>query len=396
VGKKAAKKFIEMKLLILLLLFFSNSYAQLSPFEINGYAKYLFSSSKHPAASERYDDHLIHARLNTRWYPAENFRAVLEMRLRAYYGESVEKIPGFTDQIKSSHDYLNLDAVLWDKKETLGYGEIDRLYIDWNYNEFQLTAGRQRIAWGTSWVWNPIDIFNPLSVLDFDYEERPAVDALRMQYYTGAVSKVEFAFKPAKEKENIIVSGLLSINMWDYDFNLIGGVKNERWLGGAGWAGDISGAGFRGEVLISEGRKVASPFSNISFGSDDINYSFVLSGDYTFPNSFYIHTEVLYNNIGVEALTAQFQQEALNLGLLTAARWSLYQEFAYDFHPLVRGTVFSLFNPDDKSFVIVPSASYSVITNLDFLLLLMFFEGKPLTEFGEYGSTIFLRFKYSF
>jgi len=396
VGKKAAKKFIEMKLLILLLLFFSNSYSQLSPFEINGYAKYLFSSSKHPAASERYDDHLIHARLNTRWYPAENFRAVLEMRLRAYYGESVEKIPGFTDQIKSSHDYLNLDAVLWDKKETLGYGEIDRLYIDWNYNEFQLTAGRQRIAWGTSWVWNPIDIFNPLSVLDFDYEERPAVDALRLQYYTGAVSKVEFAFKPAKEKENIIVSGLLSINMWDYDFNLIGGVKNERWLGGAGWAGDISGAGFRGEVLISEGRKVASPFSNISFGSDDINYSFVLSGDYTFPNSFYIHTEVLYNNIGVEALTAQFQQEALNLGLLTAARWSLYQEFAYDFHPLVRGTVFSLFNPDDKSFVIVPSASYSVITNLDFLLLLMFFEGKPLTEFGEYGSTIFLRFKYSF
>jgi len=396
VGKKAAKKFIEMKLLILLLLFFSNSYSQLSPFEINGYAKYLFSSSKHPAASERYDDHLIHARLNTRWYPAENFRAVLEMRLRAYYGESVEKIPGFTDQIKSSHDYLNLDAVLWDKKETLGYGEIDRLYIDWNYNEFQLTAGRQRIAWGTSWVWNPIDIFNPLSVLDFDYEERPAVDALRLQYYTGAVSKVEFAFKPAKEKENIIVSGLLSINMWDYDFNLIGGVKNERWLGGAGWAGDISGAGFRGEVLISEGRKVASPFSNISFGSDDINYSFVLSGDYTFPNSFYIHTEVLYNNIGVEALTAQFQQEALNLGLLTAARWSLYQEFAYDFHPLVRGTVFSLFNPEDKSFVIVPSASYSVITNLDFLLLLMFFEGKPLTEFGEYGSTIFLRFKYSF
>jgi len=396
VDKKAAKKFIEMKLLILLLLFFSNSYAQLSPFEINGYAKYLFSSSKHPAASERYDDHLIHARLNTRWYPAENFRAVLEMRLRAYYGESVEKIPGFTDQIKSSHDYLNLDAVLWDKKETLGYGEIDRLYIDWNYNEFQLTAGRQRIAWGTSWVWNPIDIFNPLSVLDFDYEERPAVDALRLQYYTGAISKVEFAFKPAKEKENIIVSGLLSINMWDYDFNLIGGVKNERWLGGAGWAGDISGAGFRGEVLISEGRKVASPFSNISFGSDDINYSFVLSGDYTFPNSFYIHTEVLYNNIGVEALTAQFQQEALNLGLLTAARWSLYQEFAYDFHPLVRGTVFSLFNPEDKSFVIVPSASYSVITNLDFLLLLMFFEGKPLTEFGEYGSTIFLRFKYSF
>jgi hypothetical protein len=74
----------------------------------------------------------------------------------------------------------------------------------------------------------------------------------------------------------------------------------------------------------------------------------------------------------------------------------LYQEFAYDFHPLVRGTLFGLFNPDDKSFVIVPSVSYSVLTNLDFLLLAMFFDGDTLTEYGDYGSTIFLRFKYSF
>jgi hypothetical protein len=398
VFKKSAKKFIEMKLklMMLLLLFFSNSYPQLSSFEINGYTKYLFSSSKFPAVSERYDDHLVHARLNTRWYPEDNFRVVLEMRLRAYYGESVEKVPGFTTQIKSRYNYLNLDAVLWDKKKTLGYGEIDRFYIDWNYNEFQITLGRQRIAWGTSWTWNPIDIFNPLSVLDFDYEERPAADAVRIQYYTGAVSKVEFALKPGEEKKNIIAAGLLSINLWDYDFNFIGGVKNERWLAGTGWAGDIAGAGFRGEVLINEGKKVIIPFSNISFGSNEINYSLVLSGDYTFRNSFYIHTELLYNSIGVEMITAQFRQEALNLGLLTAARWSLYHEFAYDFHPLVRGTVFGMFNPDDKSFVIIPSASYSLITNLDFLLLLMFFEGKSLTEFGDYGSTIFLRFKYSF
>jgi hypothetical protein len=377
-------------------IFFNISSAQLAPYEVNGYLKYLFSSVKYPALNERYDDHLIHARLNSRWYPVDNFKAVMEMRLRGFYGESVENTPGFTDGIKNNYDFLDLDVLLWEERRSLGYGEIDRLYIDWNYHSFQFTLGRQRIAWGTSWAWNPTDIFNPLSVLDFDYEERPAVDAFRAQYYTGPVSKIEIAFKPAREKENIIAAALYSFNIFDYDVNLISGINKERIFGGCGWVGDIYGAGFRGELLISEGKKIFSVLNKKIFGSENIQYSFVLSGDYTFLNSFYLHTEVLHNNVGAAELTAQYRQEAFSLGLLTAARWSVYQEFAYDIHPLVRGTVFGLFNPDDISYVIISSVSYSVITNLDLLVLMMFFEGDPFTEFGDYGSTAFIRIKFSF
>jgi hypothetical protein len=388
---------MQLKFLFLVLFIpFFSAEAQLSPFDYNGYVKYLFSNSKYPNASERYSDHLIHARLNTRWYPSSSLTGALELRFRAYYGETVENTPNFLDMIKTKFDFADLGKVIWNEKSSVGYLEIDRLWFDWVKNDFEATIGRQRIAWGTSWVWNPIDIFNPLSILDFDYEERPAVDALRMQYYTGAVSKVEFAFAPAKNKKDIIAAGLVSVNKWNYDFNFIGGVKKERWLAGAGWVGDIEGAGFRGELLVSKGKEVSLPFSNNTFGTDDPIYSFVLSGDYTFPNSFYIHTEVLHNNIGVEDQTLLYQQEALDLGLLTAARWSLYQEFAYDITPLMRGTIFGLFNPDDKSFVIVPSVSYSVVTNLDLLLLGMFFDGNPITEFGDYGSTLFIRLKYSF
>jgi hypothetical protein len=388
-----------MQLKFLFLVLFITSFsaeAQLSPFDYNGYVKYLFSNSKYPNASERYSDHLIHARLNTRWYPSSSLTGALELRFRAYYGETVENTPNFLDMIKTKFDFADLGKAIWNEKSSVGYLEIDRLWFDWVKNDFEATIGRQRIAWGTSWVWNPIDIFNPLSILDFDYEERPAVDALRMQYYTGAVSKVEFTFVPAKNKKDIIAAGLVSVNKWNYDFNFIGGVKKERWLAGAGWVGDIEGAGFRGELLVSKGKEVSLPFSNNTFGTDDPIYSFVLSGDYTFPNSFYIHTEVLHNNIGVEDQTLLYQQQALDLGLLTAARWSLYQEFAYDITPLMRGTIFGLFNPDDKSFVIVPSVSYSVVTNLDLLLLGMFFDGNPITEFGDYGSTLFIRLKYSF
>ena len=134
----------------------------------------------------------------------------------------------------------------------MGYLEVDRLWLDYYTQDLQITIGRQRVAWGTSWVWNPTDLFNPLNVLDFDYEERPATDAIRLQYYTGAVSKVDLTYKPAKELENQILAGLVSFNNWNYDFNLIAGMRFKRWLVGLSWVGDILDAGFRGEVLVSQ------------------------------------------------------------------------------------------------------------------------------------------------
>jgi hypothetical protein len=388
--------------LLLILIFGNQSFAQLSDFDFGGYQKYLFGTSKYPGIDSRLNDHLLHTRLNFRYYPSQNITTALEFRFRAYYGGSVEKIPNYSNLIQTKRDFVDLDWMIWNSKSSLGYLEVDRLYFDWNLNKLQFTLGRQRIAWGTSWVWNPTDIFNPLNVLDFDYEELPATDAIRLQYYTGAVSKFEIAYKPAKKNKDQIIAGLWSINKWNYDFNFIAGMRFKRWLAGFSWAGDILDAGFRGEILVSE--KVNSsenpneliPLENSIYDFDHTVISASLSGDYTFENSFYIHTEILFNNSGKIKNTFLYQQEASSLGMLSAARWSLYQEFAYDISPLIRGTIFGIFNPSDNSFIIVPSVSYSIITNLDLFVNAFFFDGNSLTEFGEYGTTIYLRLKYSF
>lgn len=390
--------------LILILLFsFNLSFAQLSSFDYNGYAKYLFSTTKIPRIDDRLNDNLIHLRLNTKWYATENLTAALELRFRAFYGESVEKIPNYKELIQTEHDFAELDAILWESEKSLGYIEADRLWIEYIKDNLQATLGRQRVAWGTCWVWNPTDLFNPRNVLNFDYEELPATDAIRVQYYTGAVTKLDFAYQPAKDPENQILSGLWSFNEWDYDINLIAGMRFKKWLTGFSWAGDILDAGFRGEVLVSQAPN--EPDTNsyyMQFGESSLSswdkplVSIALSGDYTFPNTFYIHTEILYNNNGKTSNTLLFQEEALSLGMLSAARWSTYQEFAYDITPLMRSTIYGIFNPDDKSFVVVPSLSYSIITNLDLYLICFFFDGEPLTQYGEYGTSFYARIKYSF
>jgi hypothetical protein len=393
----------RINFLLFFILFLANqNFAQLSDFEFGGYQKYLFGTSKYPGIDSRLNDHLLHTRLNFRYYPSQNIITALELRFRAYYGGSVEKIPNYSDLIQTKRDFVDLDWLMWNSKSSLGYLEVDRFYFDWNLNKLQLTLGRQRIAWGTSWVWNPTDIFNPLNVLDFDYEELPATDAVRLQYYTGAVSKLEIAYKPAKNNRDQILAGLWSINKWNYDFNVIAGMRFKRWLAGFSWAGDIFDAGFRGEILVSDKTNPSEnpnqliPVNNSIYNFDHTIVSASLSGDYTFENSFYIHTEVLFNNNGKTKNAFLFQQESSSLVMLSAARWSLYQEFAYDITPLIRGTLFGIYNPSDHSFIVVPSVSYSVITNLDLFVNTFFFKGDPLTEFGEYGTAAYIRLKYSF
>jgi hypothetical protein len=395
---------IRIKLLILLIAFpLFKIEAQLSDFAYDGYVKYLFSSTRLPNVEERFSDHLIHSRLNTKWYATSSLTAAMDLRFRAFYGELVGNTPDFIKLIRTPYEFNDLGVELWETEYSVGYLEVDRLWLDWVKDDFGLTVGRQRIAWGTCWVWNPTDIFNPFDVLDFDYEERPAVDAIRAQYYTGAVTKVEAAYRPAKEAEDQILAGLWSVNEWNYDFNFIGGMKFKRWLAGFSWVGDILNAGFRGEVLVSQApnepdtNSIYMEIGEPSLSSwDKPMVSVALSGDYTFPNTFYIHTEVLFNNNGKTSKTFLFLPEAYSLGMLTAARWSIYQEFAYDITPLMRGSLFGIFNPVDGSYAIVPSLTYSLFTNLDLLFIAQVFEGDDLTEFGEYGSSFFFRVKYSF
>jgi len=375
---------------LLLVLSTATARGQLSSTEIGGYIKYLLSRTDLPSTAPSYG-HLLHARLNTKWFPSSTLSGVLELRGRAYYGGIVEDTPDFANSLKSNAGFGSLGSVLWVDRKSVGYGEIDRVYLNWAPDRWQATLGRQRIAWGTNLVWNPIDLFNPQSVLDFDYEERPATDAARLQYYTSEVSKVELAVKPGTATSPAITGGQVTLNRWDYDFHFLGGSRSGQWFAGLGWAGDILGGGFRGELLTS-----GVPLSLRRSPSSDVMVSTAVSGDYTFPSSFYIHTEVMFNSEGVTSEAALARLRAQSLGLLSPARWSLYQEFSYDVTPLVRASVFTLANPSDGSFVIFPSATWSVVTDLDLTAIALIFGGPPRTEFGGQGTSAFVRIKWSY
>lgn len=360
---------------------------------MSGYVKYLFSNSEIPSIG-RVNDHLIHSRLNGRYFLSDEITAAAEVRNRIFAGGSVELVPSYISSIRSDHDLGNADVIWWTSAATAAHSEIDRLWIDGAFSDVTVSAGRQRIAWGTALVWNPTDLFNPLSILDFDYEERPGVDALRAQYFMSEVSKIEIAIKPGKTSARRVIAGKVLVNNWEYDIHLIGGVSGKNPFMGFAWAGDIAGAGFRGELLSRKiDEETAALFPSLH---EAWSTTAVISVDYTFTNNTYLHIEALYNNRGATESAAVSVPLSRALGLFTPARWSLYQEISFDIHPLVRFSGFMIYNPIDRSFASVPSVTWSVVENFDFSIFGIIFSGRPMTEYGGYGETFLVRGKYSF
>ena len=79
-------------------------------------------------------------------------------------------------------------------------------------------------------------------------------------------------------------------NLWNYDFQVFGGVMEDDVTAGLGWAGSIAGAGFTGEVSWFRDQKQFADTTGVWVASIGINY--------TFSNSIFINFSGIYNSVG--------------------------------------------------------------------------------------------------
>jgi hypothetical protein len=334
-------------------------------------------------------DNILHGRVNLRWTPRGSLRAGLEIKCRLITGESPEALAGETDYSSFSSTYFDLTRDLARDDHAILAAAVDRAWLDWTKGPVEITAGRQRIAWGTCLVWNPIDLFNPFSPLDFDNEERPGTDAGRLQWYLAPNAKVELAAAPRRSADSTTAAMLATFNRAGYDWVVVGGRNATGAVLGAAWAGSIRGGGFRGEVRYDFARAAAPRASSGATASID--------ADYTFPSTLYLHAALLYRERGATGPAGGARLlEAAREGLLTPSRLDLFGEIARDLNPLLRGDCAAILNPSDRSWYLGPSLAWSVVTDLDLTAQALLFGGASGTEFGDLGEVFMLRVKYSF
>jgi len=342
--------------------------------------------------SEWYTMGSIYNRLNLKWYPHQNWTFSASARNMFTYGQMIYlNYPDYSNLLVSDEGIANLTWPIAKDSSYIFYSNIDRANIQFNKNNLDVKIGRQRINWGINMVWNPNDIFNTFNFYDFDYVERPGCDAVRLQYYTGVSSSVEFAFKK-DVNEKITSAAMYRFNKWNYDFQLMGGIYKDDIVAGAGWSGYLKNAGFTGEVSYFRDKNNFADTIGIFVFSTGVNY--------TFRNSIFLHGSMLFNSYGTTGNagfgSAFFVVQDVTPKTFTLARYSILGQISYPITPLIKGDIPSIYNPSDKSIFIGPNLDVSLSENISLLMMSQIFLGDPGTEFG-YNSTLFyLRLKWSF
>lgn len=360
--------------------------------KLRGYLKFMQTNS-FVSIDTILSDNLIHNRLNLK-YRSKNkkWSGALELRNRINYGDQYRLIPGYAEQLINYEGAVKMEWIWAETPTWTGTTVIDRFYADYQSDKWEVRLGRQRINWGVNLVWNPNDVFNNFNYLDFDYEERPGSDAVRFRLLGKKMQSLEVAYKWSSVADETVAAVKYKFNKRNYDYQVLGGRFRNNWMLGGGWAGSIGMVGFKGEASLFV------PFeTNVS--DTNTSLSFSPSLDYSFSSGWYILGSYLINTQGAtEVMSASgFVRQLPNAKSLMPNKHTALIQASKSFSPVFNGSVTTMYAAGVNWLILFPTLTYSFRSDLDFSLVAQtLFAEKMNGDFSNSGTSIFMRFKYSF
>ena len=388
------------KLLLLFFLFWNfiifsqekKPYSLKDRISISGFVKYMNSASIIDFDSI-ITDNLIHNRVRLKWDVTKRLQSVFEVRNRIFYGEATRLNPYLGESLNNDLGQIDLSFVPLNKNSLVIHSILDRAYLKYSQDKWELRMGRQRINWGVNLAFNPNDLFNAYSLVDFDYQERPGADALRFQYFTGDLSSLEFAVQPSKDIDSSIIAGLWKFNKWKYDFQLLAGNYYQDFILGSAWAGNVKDMGLKTEVSYFHSKY------NFSDTSGAISLSTTL--DYSFKNGIYINGSMLYNSLGIDQPLNTNNLFQAFIGDISAkslmpSKWTYFGQISGAFNPALNGSMSVFYMQGINLLLFMPSIIYNISDNWELMITAQSAFGEINSKFNPTGTGLFLRLMYSF
>ena len=364
--------------------------ARTKKIELHGYIKDLQSFS----VTDRFDSmsyvNLLHNRLNFSFNLSEKFKGRLEIRNRIFFGDLQKQAPGFGKLINQADDLISLNKLWVNDSNLVIHSVIDRVWLQYVSGKWDIKLGRQRINWGLNNTWNPNDIFNAFNFLDFDYEERPGADAIRIQRTLKNNSVLEVAYKPGENKDLHVGALLYRFNKNKYDFQTLAGIWRQDVVAGGGWAGSIKEAGFKGEFSYFHPQK--------NFLDTSGTLSFSMMADQTFEKDWYLAFSFLLNTNPTAVFSGGMPiiNSALTAKTLFPFRYTFLLQATKAFTVISSLTCSVIYSPENNSLILFPNFTWNALKNFDIdLASQSFFSNQPGT-YKALGAAFFIRGKWSF
>lgn len=355
-----------------------------SAIQMQGYLKEMITVKYQGIPGSTSATNLVHQRLTLDWKPTEWLQFRTAVRTRLFYGDAVYRNPGFQKQIAESEEKINLGWAMASGTRGLLYTNIDRFYADVQVRNWNLRAGRQRINWGVTPAWNPNDLFNTYNFFDFDYEERPGSDAVKLKFVPNARSSLEAAISQTTNLP--IMAVRYATNVRGYDIQLLAGSYRKQFTAGAGWAGSIGSIGFKGEWQFYGATRQKKAQSILS-----------ISADRMFKGNLYLSSGLLYDQRGLSEPPETWSSTVFTVTpqRLMPGRWTMLLSGTKQFTPLFSATLNLIYSPGIRLFILYPALQYNLKTNLDLDLIAQSF-WIPSGGSTMKSHSFFLRLKWSY
>lgn len=292
-----------------------------------------------------------------------NIRLHGELKNHGYFGAFLKDYPGYTFLNFNRYDWVDLNRVWNDDTLAVSYSRLDQAWVHYRSGAFEIRLGRQIINWSQTLVWNVSDIFNTYTLTNIHNPVKQGSDALRLSWYPGPVSMVEFAAKLNYYNE-LTAAIMYRLNHNSFDFQMqTGVVEDTDWMFGGGLVYTKNRLGARSDFIY---------YIPYHINTRDKNTLLVSAGmEYVFTNDFLLQVEMLYNqmhNHQTNNLFRRFYNITASPKVLSVSEWNLSFNASYNITNPLKVSLLSVWFIDYEGYTIMPSMHYDLFRNTELLL----------------------------
>ncbi len=353
--------------------------------KLSGHLQELSQSTEDPVFKEHVTTNTGRARATLRMLTGTMLTAEASLDATYTFGSVLESRVYQLVKDQPPPTYFNWEHTYVDTEARHGTLSVYRAHLTFEGEKARAVLGRQRLAYGTALFWSPVDIWNPVSPLALEPEERHGVDGVSGIWWISREAKVTALGGLAHtwEEASVAASGALQIK--SYTFDVIAGKRGKDHVYGADFVGYIKDAGVRGEFTWTVADK-----------SDDYPRA-VLGMDYAFENSLYLAAEYYYNGGPIEIDPANpFDALFESSGVDTFNRNFLGCMINYQFTPLISPSVTGIWDIDEGSWVAGPGFEWWAANNVTISGGGQVFGGSRNGEYGGYADLAWVRIRVDY
>ncbi len=328
----------------------------------------------------------LELRLNSRWQ-GSGFAVEIDGQLFASQGDRLGFIGAFgrvpfpDDQRRA----VDLTHVISEGSDRLLLARIDRAVVSWTSETVVIRAGRQALSWGGGLFFGPLDLVNPFDPAAIDTEYKVGDDMLYAQRLFHDGSDLEFAWvsrqDPFSGRSRADVSSQLAkyrTRIGEVDLEVLGGRHYKETVAGLGVSGDLSGAVWQVDALLSD-----TDDGRVSQFVASLSRSWV-----AFDRNMTGAAEFYYNGFGTGADDVTFAElppalveRRLRGEQFTIGRRYVAGNLGIEWTPLLNLSATAFVSVDSGATLLQLGGRYSVDDNIEFLFTVDAPLGSDDTEF---------------